>query len=420
MRIWLLQTGEPLHSDGGSPRPMRVMNIANALVSRGHRVEIWSSAFYHQEKRHRTRRFESIRVHESLTIHLIPSMGYVRNIGPARLIDHAQMAFSLWRVLRSKRFDPPDLAFVGYPPIEVAWVLLRWLKHHSVPSYIDVKDQWPSLFVDAMPKALQPVAKLVFSPYFWLGRRAMRDASAITSMSEPFLAWALEFCSRPRQQADCVVPLVPVHLPVTEAQRSEARQWWVDAGVDLTMVRCFSFVGSLSQAFDFTALRGAFGQLLQLHPTCQLVICGSGAEENAIKSLFSGLKNVVFPGWIDVPKIDVLMESTLATVAPYRNTPDFQLSVPNKVMDSFAHGRPVITGLLGEVQRLITDEGVGIVCADTAEGWRSAMLQLLVDPEYHQAMSIRAVTLYSERYEARNVYDAFVTKMEKLASHKHG
>ena len=36
MDIWILQTGEPLHSDKGNPRPMRAMNLSNKLVERGH------------------------------------------------------------------------------------------------------------------------------------------------------------------------------------------------------------------------------------------------------------------------------------------------------------------------------------------------------------------------------------------------
>ncbi len=223
MKVWIFQTGEPLHCDGENPRPMRAMNLANALVANGHIVEVFSSAFYHQEKRHRTSKFQSIHVHEQLTIHLIPSMGYKRNIGPGRLIDHAQMAVRLWRLLRSRRFGRPDLAFVGYPPIEVAWVMLRWLKKQDVPSVIDVKDQWPSLFIEAVPPALRPVAKVVFAPYFWLGRHAMRNATSISSMSEPFLAWALDFCGRPRQEADAVVPLVPARNPVTSTQMTDAR-----------------------------------------------------------------------------------------------------------------------------------------------------------------------------------------------------
>jgi hypothetical protein len=36
--IWIFQTGEPLHIDGGSARPMRAMNLSNTLVQAGHRV----------------------------------------------------------------------------------------------------------------------------------------------------------------------------------------------------------------------------------------------------------------------------------------------------------------------------------------------------------------------------------------------
>ena len=42
-----------MHIDGGKPRAMRCMNLANELSKRGHQVVIWSSDFYHQEKRHR-------------------------------------------------------------------------------------------------------------------------------------------------------------------------------------------------------------------------------------------------------------------------------------------------------------------------------------------------------------------------------
>ena len=50
MKVWIFQTGEPLHSDDDNPRPMRAMNLANSLVDMGHSVIIWSSAYYHQKK----------------------------------------------------------------------------------------------------------------------------------------------------------------------------------------------------------------------------------------------------------------------------------------------------------------------------------------------------------------------------------
>ena len=51
MNILIFQSGEPLHIDGGNPRPMRAMNLANKLVEKGHTVIILSSRFYHQEKK---------------------------------------------------------------------------------------------------------------------------------------------------------------------------------------------------------------------------------------------------------------------------------------------------------------------------------------------------------------------------------
>lgn len=420
MKILLLQTGEPLHIDGGTPRPMRIMNLVDALIDRGHNVEVWSSAFYHQEKRHRTHKFETIRVHDRLSINLIPSIGYRRNIGLVRLIDHAQMAFFLWKILRSYRLETPAVAFVGYPPIEVAWVMLRWLKRQGVPSFIDVKDQWPSLFVEAVPSLLRPLASIILAPYFWLGRRAMLDATAITSMSEPFLNWALQFAGRRRQQSDTCIPLVPARTPLSGLQLDEARQWWTSLGIDLINRRCFSFVGSLSQAFDFSALRGAVSRLHQIHPDCQFVICGSGPEECSVKSLFADLSYVFFPGWIDAPKIAALMDSTVATLAPYRNTNDFLLSLPNKVLDSFAFGLPIITGLRGEVEKLINDNGVGIICPDTENGWLGALLRLLEDDEYRRRMSLQSAKLFADKYDANKVYGSFSAQMEKLVMEPHG
>ena len=61
MKIWILQTGEPLHIDSGKPRPMRAMNLSNKLVEKGHDVVLWSSAFNHQKKNHRTKNMKFIR-----------------------------------------------------------------------------------------------------------------------------------------------------------------------------------------------------------------------------------------------------------------------------------------------------------------------------------------------------------------------
>ena len=60
LKIWVLQTGEPLPLDGDGVRPMRAMNLCNSLREAGHEVILWSSAFEHTSKRHRSKDFQSI------------------------------------------------------------------------------------------------------------------------------------------------------------------------------------------------------------------------------------------------------------------------------------------------------------------------------------------------------------------------
>ena len=112
LTVWILQTGEPLHSDDGNLRPMRAMNLANALVDKGHNVILWSSGFYHQEKRHRSRIFEKVHINDKLEIRLIPSCGYKKHIGLMRLLDHFQLAWNLKKLLKKEK-TLPDVAFIG-------------------------------------------------------------------------------------------------------------------------------------------------------------------------------------------------------------------------------------------------------------------------------------------------------------------
>ena len=71
MNVWILQTGEPLHIDSAGLRPMRAMNLSNALINRGHQVTLWSSDFDHFSKQHRTGKTSMIKVSDNLEIRLI-------------------------------------------------------------------------------------------------------------------------------------------------------------------------------------------------------------------------------------------------------------------------------------------------------------------------------------------------------------
>ena len=416
MKVWILQTGEPLHSDSGSPRPMRAINLTNALIHRGHDVVLWSSAFYHQEKRHRCHNFESRLINEKLTINLIPSIGYKRNIGIGRLVDHAQLAWTLSKILRSEDLSPPDVAFIGYPPIETAAVMLSWLKKKNVPCVIDVKDQWPSLFLEPFPKLLRPFVKIILAPYFYFGRRALKDASMFSTMSQGYLEWMSVFSGRPLSGYDLVVPLTAPQSEHSQQELLDAEKWWCERGVSVFTKRRFCFIGSFMSVFDFAAIRDAAARFHKENIDCQFIICGDGGFGEEIRSMMRGLSNVIFPGWIDAPKITILSKYSSASLIPYKNIENFTLNIPNKVIDAFAHGLPIITTLTGEVENLVEKENVGFACnANTGRNMYDAMKSLLDNNEMRDGMSERALKLYESRFSFTKVYGGLVDAIDRLS-----
>ena len=106
----------------------------------------------------------------------------------------------------------------------------------------------------------------------------------------------------------------------------------------------------------------------------------------------------------------------MASLAPYHNTEDFAMSIPNKVIDALALGLPVLCPLEGEVQRLITSHGVGL-CYGTAAGasLSECLVRLLEDRALRLELSTNASRLYREQFSFEMVYGGLVTHLEKLA-----
>ena len=412
--VWVFQTGEPLHIDGENSRPMRAMNLCDSLIQKGHRVVLWSSTFYHQEKKHRCKENQSFQISDNLEIRLIHSRGYKKNISLGRLVDHFHLAWNLNKMLSAEKILP-DVAFIGYPPIESAAIMTRWLKRRSVPALLDVKDQWPTIFVDALPKLLKPVGIIVFSPYFYYSKRAMKDATGLSAMANGFLHWALNFSNRPNDKNNAVFPLTAPSYKVSDEKLQQARKWWDDRDVKKDERPKLCFVGSLSPAFDFKPIRDAALAAEKAGDQMQFIICGEGGSSQMIKSMMAGINNVVFPGWIDQPKIMVLAERSIASLAPYVNSSDFKMSVPNKIIDAMSLGLPIVTPLQGEVANLISEHNIGMqYSSDSGMTFYDSVMTLIQNPSLQESISNNAKRLYIEKFSFEIVYSSLVKHLENL------
>lgn len=412
LTVWIFQTGEPLHIDSDNPRPMRAMNLANKLSERDHRVVLWSSAFHHQTKTHRSRIYKEIKISKNLEIRLIPSTGYKSNISISRFYDHCVLAWNLSKCL--KTCDKiPDVAFVGYPPIEVAYVVGDWLKKKKTPFLLDVKDQWPNVLVASVPGPLRFLARILLAPYYVMGKKSMLNATGICAHTSGFLNWSSAFSNRNRSNNDFVAPLTAPNDVIDAESMNSAQHWWSSQGVLKAPMLRVMFVGSFSRAFDFDAIFSAASALRAKNIACEFILCGDGDRDHELRSIAEDHDNVRIFGWIDRPKIRALSLVSNVSIAPYKSTSDFTISVPNKIIDSLMLGLPILSPLKGEVGKLIGENNVGFTYRDNLE-LAGCISSLIVDSELQKRMSDNAKNLYESKFEFDSVYDGLTEHLENL------
>lgn len=409
MKVWVLQTGEPLQIDASGLRPMRAINLSNALVEHGHQVVLWSSDFDHFSKKHRTGKNSVIQYSPNLEIRLISSRGYKSHVGLSRLFDHAQLAFSLRREMKKRPL--PDVAFIGYPPIETAWAMTNWLSRNKIPTLLDVKDAWPDVLLRAFPNKLQVLAKIALSPYFLITNRTFKKSTGLCSVTQPFLDWSLNKANRHQNKLDCVAPLTTPLANFSKEEIEEAAIWLDKKGIKDDGQLRGSFVGTLNSAFDFAPIIKAAESTF-----VNFVLAGDGPAAEKLKKSVSHLQNVIMPGWISAAQTHVLATRSAFMLAPVKDLEDFKMSVPNKFYDAMAHGLPIVTSISGESKHLIEQNQIGI-CYNIGgtKSLTSAILQIEDKTRELKVMSENSLNLYHAKFEFKKSYANLVKHLEMLS-----
>ena len=407
MKVWILQTGEPLQTDNNGARAMRAINLSNSLVSKGHEVTLWSANFDHFTKKHRYKGSRTINYNTNLQIKLIDSVGYKKNQGIKRLIDHAQLAFGLHFALKKKEL--PDIAFIGYPPIEVAWIMSRFLKKNSIPMVLDVKDMWPDVLLRALPSQARGVGKLLLSPYYYLMNSTFKAATSISSISQDFLDQSVKIACRAPNISDSVNYLTTIRPNYTDTEISNAQEWLDRMGVlDNKQTRC-SFVGSLTSVFDWNCVIEAFK-----NSNTELVLAGDGPCFQDLKEKTENIKNIVMLGRSTGIQSKVLADRTNVFIAPYKSSLEFSHSLPNKFFDAMEYGKPLLSSVAGSASQFIVKKNIGLIYSDIST-LKTALNKLETNPDFFRQLGENAINAYDKDFSGQIVYGKIINNLEKLS-----
>ena len=418
MRVWIFQTGEFLPIDGDNIRPMRAINLSEYFIKNGHSVTLLSSDFSHQIKAPRTKKLTTKKLNSNFKLILIPSPGYISNISLKRLFDHFILAVNTFKfVLKTTPVNLPDFVFIGYPPIETSFFLTIWLRHHNIPFCIDVKDQWPHIFLLRTKGVIRKILRIFLSPYFYAAKYSLKRANFLTSITPNFLNWSENFSSNFNPNNKTLY-LVPNLKNISDNKLEKNLLWWENKfGLDIYKKNKLIFTGNINNAYNFKDLIAAISSSKLKNKNFEIIICGEGDLKKELESKLNHKKNIFFPGWIEYDKILALKKLSIATLAPYRNTSDFQMSIPNKIIDSLYYGLPIITSLKGEVESLIKKYNVGYFCDDQFT-WSEQINICLNNPKERELFSLNAKSLYRNKFTSDLVYGSFVKFIEKNYGNK--
>jgi glycosyltransferase involved in cell wall biosynthesis len=415
MKIWIVKTGEPLPIDEGDPRIMRAGLLANLLAERGHDVTLWVAKFDHARKVMRNVSSKTIMVSKHFRLKLLDAPGYKKNVSLSRVRHHAALGREFRRELGFE--PPPDVIYASYPTMELAEIATDYAKRSGIPSVVDIRDLWPDIFENVVPRYLRWGLRLATRSLRRSKQSTFRAATAIVGTSDAFVRWGLAAAERSAGPFDREFPHA-YRLPEPDEHALQQAQQWLDQllGGDTTSpIVCF-FGTFANHVLDLGTLLSAARKLESRNSPIRFVLCGNGDAFQKTLLQADGLRNVHLPGRVGAAQIAVLMQRSFCGVVPYEPRWDFEMSIPNKAIEYLAGGLPVVTCLSGELGNILVTQECGILYRHRdADELADKIEALAHDVDKQTVMRARALEVYLDRFEFKRVYEGLADLVTSVA-----
>jgi glycosyltransferase involved in cell wall biosynthesis len=343
-------------------------------------------------------------------------MGYKSNIGLRRLIDHIQLGFNLRKLLKFEQ--PPDLAFIGFPPIEVAFVMSKWLRKNNVPYVLDVKDMWPEIFLNHFKGKRRLIGSIIFGIHFHMRNQIFKKATGISSITPEFLNWALTISEREIHRFDSVNYLSTKEPMFTDEEMKKSLLWLEGRGIHESKFTRITFIGSITKSFDFSGIIEVAKKL-----NTQIVIAGDGPKLQDLKNISRDCPNIIFLGRISQVTAWVLASQTNFMLAPYASSEDFDLSIPNKIFDAMMYGKPILSSSKGAGSRFILDFEIGVIYSnenmiqdEKIKNLYHTLSDLEKKSDLVKIMGMNARKIFDSKFSGNIIYEKVAEKIEQMAS----
>ena len=406
MKVWIISVGEPLPTDGANIRLRRMGNLARYLSEHSHKVDWFSASFDHYKKLQRVSKDTTYNLSKNYNLHLIKVPGYTKNISLARIFHHWITARKILKKMESIS-EKPDIILASMEPLENSSVSVKFSKKHRIPSIIDVRDLWPEIYYEVVPRSLYPILNI----YVWWASQVltntMKGASSIVGLSEDFLDYGLKYAHRIKSRLDSVIPIGYPNYDYSEykGKYKELRNKFNIGENDFII----SFLGNFGNQFNFDPIIEA-AKILKPYSDIKFVLCGTGIQLDNIKTKCKDL-NVIFPGWIEKDDIAILTSNSHLGIAPYIDSQNYRKNTPNKFGEYLSASLPPLLSVHGLMEKLAQKHRCGEVYTD-GQDLVEKILFFYNNREILNTYASTARSLYEERFNAEIINKTFMQHIQ--------
>jgi colanic acid biosynthesis glycosyl transferase WcaI len=323
-----------------------------------------------------------------------------------RFLNYATFMLSAaWWGIRQPR--PDAILAVSPLPTGLAALPAHWW--HRVPLVFDLQDIWPdsALAIGVMERGwLLRMLRRLERFFYWRCAR-------VVGISDGFKRYLLDLGLPPERVA-------VIHNGVDWEKfggappSDELRRVEQLAGKFVV-----GYIGNLGRAQRLdTVLEAA--QQLRSEPVVFLLL-GEGVEKQRLTALarVRGLQNVRFLQGVprkDVPSVLATCDALLVIL---RDDPLFRITIPSKIYEYMAAGKPILCSVGGEGTALVVEARCGLpVRPSDGSALADSVRMLLADPSLCRALGEAGAAWARARFARSGLMGAYADLMERLSGRK--
>lgn len=382
MRILYLHQYFTTPEIGGGTRSYE---FGKRLVQKGHEVEFISGPIRNTNFIGEEQIFENMKVNTvgSLYSNKLDHGGRMRSF----------LAYAFSATLKGTRLKKPDIIFATSTPLTVAIPALFLSVYYKIPFVFEVRDLWPEAPIQ-MGAIKNPI---IIRALRLLEKVTYLRARHIVALS-PGMAEGITKQGIPSEKITMIPNSSDINVfnsPEVVGGKDLLQQY------DIQSQNIVLYAGAVSDANGVDILIPLALKLQEIQADVHVVVAGDGKRLLELQSqkIAHNLKNITFTGHVSKYEIAKLFKLCKASMALFKNIPILMTNSPNKLFDSLAAGRPVISNMRGWVQQLLQEYNAGIyVEPDDVDSLCKAVLKITTDDAARDEMANNALALAKSKF----------------------